>query len=150
MVKQLPLHFEYTEERVRGEESIHQGQVSFGTHSQFTYLGSCISLIVMSQYKNVGGLSHIVGRETILGRYNFAGQVLDYFKQLASKHGPFSYYLVGGSDGCEFVLQDTEYQLNTRQLEYTKIDVLGLYYRQVLLIPSKRKVKIYKKTVSRE
>ncbi|RJP34485.1 MAG: hypothetical protein C4527_02125 [Candidatus Omnitrophota bacterium] len=143
----MTLCFEFIEKIIHGKETIQQGQVSFGEHSQSTHLGSCVSIIVLSKSRNVGGLSHVVGRETSIGDYNFAEMVIDYFQSLEKPFGPFDYYAVGGSDNCLFVLEDVERQFNLRMIHYEKLDVLGMYYRHVLLIPQEHKLMIHKKSL---
>ncbi|MEW6239080.1 MAG: hypothetical protein AB1656_27175 [Candidatus Omnitrophota bacterium] len=124
-----------------------QGQISFGAHTQLTYLGSCVSIIIFSLSRNAAGLSHVVGHVTQMGKYNLAWQVLDYYQQVLSKFGTFEYYLIGGSDFCKHVLQETEDELAKRRIQYTKLDVLGNYYRRVLILPKERTIKLFKKVI---
>lgn len=139
--------FEEIHKDRNSQQSIFQGQISFGSHSQSTFLGSCISLILFSDRHRLGGLSHIVGRETSLGRYSLPEQAVDEMLRLQIRHGidDPEFYLIGGSTSCRFVLEGLEYSLKRREVHYEKKDVLGSYHRKVILIPEERKVQIYRK-----
>jgi len=97
--------------------------------------------------RNIAGLSHVVGHVTQLGKYNLAWQVLDYYQHALAKYGAFEYYLIGGSDFCKHVLQETENELSNRRIYYKKLDVLGSYYRRVLILPKERTIKLFKKAI---
>ncbi len=141
----MGIHLEFKDHRQGGKQALQQGEVSFGDYSQSTHLGSCISIVVLSMHQNLGGLSHIVGRKTNFGAYNFVEEVLDYFTGLEQRYGPFEYYVAGGAESCRFVLDEVEREFRHRSIPYTKLDVLGMFYRNLLLVPTTRTLYIHKK-----
>ncbi len=139
------IRFELANAHLRGDETIYQGQISFGPHSQLTYLGSCVAIIIFCKKWDYAGLSHVVGHKTRIGDFNLAHEVLDFYQKLAVEHAPFEYYLIGGSDNCAHVLSNTETELKRRNITYRCLDVLGMSYRQVKIIPRDRTILLYKK-----
>jgi hypothetical protein len=155
MITKHPRKPDYTTTEIYG------GQVSFGRDPNRTSLGSCISIILLSDTLKIGGLSHIVGHEKnndtsnlIRGPHVYPNQVLDeYCKYIDSYHitDP-NFYIVGGSNRCPQVLEMTENELIHRQITYTplmdkndKPDLLGQYWRQVILLPEKITIKLFRK-----
>ncbi|MGM5482713.1 MAG: hypothetical protein ACQESF_04590 [Nanobdellota archaeon] len=138
---------EFDKEVYKTEQTIYQGQISFGYHTQSTYLGSCISIILFSKEFKIGGLSHIVGHKTKIGNYNLPNEVIEQFQAYRTEYrikDPY-YFIVGGSNSCKQILEMTKKELQKNEIKYSLGDVLGKYHRKVSLIPKKSKIKIYKK-----
>ncbi len=143
------MHIEYVKKRGNAEQTIYQGQISFGSHTQSTGLGSCICLILFSEKLKIGGLSHIVGHKTNIGPYNFPDDVIKQFQAHQARDGikDPGYFIIGGSDPCAGILGTVEGELQKNNMKYALIDVLGRYHRQVILFPKESKITIYKETL---
>lgn len=136
--------FQYIDNKLKVDERIYQGQISFGAHAQSTYLGSCVSIIALSNRGNFGGLSHVVGHRTSIGDHNLAHQVLDVFQEREKTSGPYSYFVIGGSERCRHVLDEVDAELGKRRIRHIKLDILGLYFREVYFFPRSRTIKLRK------
>lgn len=129
--------------------NIEEGYFYFGREPQQTILGSCVSLILLSREKLLGGLSCIVGRES-KGPFNYPDQVVKYFQEATKRYAipDPKYYVVGGSDSCKWVLDMVLDECKKGHINCSDIDTLGSYHRQVLLAPEQGKIQIYRKARS--
>jgi len=125
---------------------IDEGYYHFGREPQRAILGSCVSLILLSRNKLLGGLSCIVGRPS-KGPFNYPSQVVEYFKKVSEFYEltDSEYYAVGGSDSCKWVLDRVLDECKKSSIHCSEIDTLGRFHRQVLLSPESGKIQIYKK-----
>ncbi len=137
---------EYIFEPVKTDKRIGQAEISFGEFSQHTYLATCISIVVFSDEKRIGGLSHIVGRKTNIGPFPMPQETIDQLKIHIVNYCIIDprYYIVGGMANCKHILEMTEGVLRMNRIEYDKVDVLGEKYRNIFLLPEERKLKILK------
>lgn len=124
------------------------GDASFGPHSQKAILGSCLSLIIFSDEKRVGGLTHICCFETEK-YYCYPDQAIDYLISVESYHSidDPEYFLVGGSSSTQSsinVYNQTISALVNRNVSYKKVDLLGSKFRVILLNPSETELLIHK------
>jgi hypothetical protein len=137
----------YVKPPVKSEEKIFVGQIAgFGSHTQSTHLGSCVSLILYSARLRKGCISHIGGSKHSMGPYNFPNEVLAYESELEKQYSipdPF-YYVIGGSDSSIPLAQMTEDELKEHKKRYKIVDVGGRFYRAVKLIPLEARIEIHK------
>lgn len=122
-----------------------QGEITFGETPQSTNLGSCLSLILYSKEKGLGGLSHIVGYGE-RGRFKYIDEVLKEFNYLCDVNHitDQQYFLIGGSDNTPHVYENCIDTLDREGINITEQDVLGKYHRRVSLFPQEEKLFVYR------
>jgi len=143
------MEFVYIKERPLGEEKISLGEISFSEKTQSTYLASCLSLIVHSPLRKIGGISHIVGSIDNMRKYEFnlAGEAIEGFRKLLIEHQVYDphYYLIGGTNrgihvtrkALEQIYKANIYIRNRDPLTGEITDILGDKYRDICLDPAK-------------
>lgn len=148
------LDIRYVPKKVIGLENISLGEITFGSNTQSTYLASCLSLIVNSPSKKIGGISHIVGRKGNNNfDFNFAKDVIEEFNKKLLKYYIYDpeYYLVGGTNMGIHVteraineIDNAGIQIVNKNKVYGKYnDILGEKYKDILYDPTKQLLLIH-------
>ena len=140
------MNFSNINEYPIGKIRISLGEMSFGKETQSTYLGSCISLILHSPSKRIGGISHIVGSTDKEYPFNTAEDVINQYYLIIKEHQILdpTFYLIGGTEKAFYTAKNSLEIINKHNIFISKFDILGDYYRNICYDPVNEIIEIEK------